>query len=313
MKFLLLLFFAFTTPLVIFLTTLLYGGVSPKVVKDELAQSNFYTNVTAYIAEMSSEDTGDEVSSEVTGIITNRFTPEYLQSKAEPAIDDTHNWITGKTQTAPVISFKDIKEDILAQNPELLTSLTDMSQEMENMPVEDAYAMESEDSSQEVDMSALTNSIAQLQKSDFTIQIGDHFKGLKQTYEVLQIALPVLIGLLLGSLVFQAVLSHEASSRLRWLGATLMITGLVGFGTVALNAFIVSALMNFQQVTNNELAALFTPTIFQVIKHFVEIFTNYQGMLSVAFLIAAALSFVASEVVKKKPVPVQKVSMAKKK
>jgi hypothetical protein len=303
MKLLLLLYFACTLPIVVLLTTVLYGGVSTTVLKKELARARIYNTFSTYISEFTIEDADDETSEQITQIIKNRFTPTYVQTKAERALDDTHAWMLGKTISSPVISFKEVKEDILAKNPELLTSLESMAEEINSESNNDEMSS----------LKKASEGFSSIAKSDFSINLGDKLTGLKSGYAALRIIHPVLVVLMLGSLILQSLLSSSALSRLKWLGATLMVAGIIGFASIISNTLLTKTIANIISSNTDQYIAMFSPIGLAIIQYFVSTYMQYQGFISIALLVAAAISFIGSEFIYKlHPTPSAKSKVKKK-
>ncbi len=200
MRILALLFFFFTTPLVIFLATIVYGGISTKVIKEEVAKSGLYKKLEF-----------------------PPLTPSYVKAKVEKAVDDSASWITGKSKVEPVISFKDLKDQFLAQNPEMIDAFS----EMENIPPQDENTDEF-GYEEEADPQAFIKDLA---KNDFTYPLKDVLSGLKFVNLIITILLPVLVILMILSVVLIIKKSKDAKSKFKWVGMTFLLSALGGFIT----------------------------------------------------------------------------------
>jgi hypothetical protein len=92
------------------------------LVKESLQKSQIYTLTSAQISEqLNSPSIDTEIPLEIASVITKQFTPVYLQEKFEKLIDDTEEWVIGKSQTPPVLSFSELKTTLHEKNPQLLT------------------------------------------------------------------------------------------------------------------------------------------------------------------------------------------------
>ena len=105
MKFFISLFFVICFPVGIFLTTILYTSDVTPLLKTDLVKNHIYNQLSNQLAKL---NTGDSNSAIISQFIQSKFTSDYLQNKVEKAMDDSDNWIKGKTNTPPTISFKDM-------------------------------------------------------------------------------------------------------------------------------------------------------------------------------------------------------------
>ncbi len=297
MKLLTLLFFTFTLPLVIFLTVLLYGPLTPVSIKSELNNASVYEKLSQTLADISSNDSEN---TELAGIITSRFTSEYIKIKTEGVIDDTSNWITGKSTTPPMLSFKELKEDIVKENPQLLTQLTDMADEMKNESA--AYADSSENTdetmNQQADMMNVSTSISQLVNSDFSFNLEKELNGIKNGYATTRIVHPILIVLLFGSILLLGVLSSSWPARLRWIGSTLISSSVVGFGILFVATHGILALTTALSDQSNEFVRLFSPIILHITTSFVSSYSLYEKSVSIVLLVIGIACIIGSTVIK---------------
>jgi hypothetical protein len=280
MKVFALLFFAVFTPVVVFLSAVLFGGISNSVVKDSLAEAKVYQRVS----ELISNSEGDDAESEaMMKIVEKRLTPEYLQDKIENTIDVSLDWITGKTSTPPTVSFKEIKEDITSKNPELLKTLEKLPEEMK-----DQEGQSEEDAKQ---MQKNMESFQSLVKSDFSLKLDSNLQGFKNFYGGIKIVLPILILLLIGSLALIKLASPSWNSFFKWLGATFLISGLMGFGVIFLSSTILTNVTQWTSGLSIELANIVAPIVLEIIKNFLGVYKNYQTWVSMGLIILGALSF----------------------
>jgi hypothetical protein len=312
MKVLLLLFFAFISPLVIFLTTVLYGGTSPDILKTELAEANIYSKVTAFLTNTSDE--GEE-NTEITDIVAANFTPEYTQSKVEDVIDTSYDWITGETTQSPSVSFPEIKQQILTQHPSLLTDIEAMAKDAEQ--TFDTTGMSEEEAVQaeqmHTQMTSQMGMMTEFVKNDFSWPLTKQLTGVKQLYSVIKLLQPILTLLLLLSLLILGLLNPTWPQRLKWTGAALFVAGIAGFMAVAFQAGIVALLTTVTQQTTNEAVTMFTPIIISIVRHFVKTYTNYQGIVSIVFFVVAALCFVIASLHKNEKPALKPVTVKTKK
>jgi hypothetical protein len=308
MKFLLAFSFALILPIVLFLTTVLYGGISNNVLKASLAESDIYQKLGSYISDVESDEEQNDTS-ELQGMIMAFLTPEYARQKTEEVIDAGYLWITDSSTGSPSVSFPEIKDQVQRQNPQLLSELTAMSEEIKSQPHPEGISGEDLESFEQMGNSA--DMLTTFVKNDFSIPLETHLRGMKQFYHLLKILQPVLLVVLLLCLILLWVLNKTISSRLQWIGAALMLSAIFGFITIALQTTLLSLLISVTTQESNELSMLFLPIAAEIMRDFVKTYTNYQGIASVVLLIISALCFVIASLNKNqkpaiKPVPVKK-------
>src|SRR6185437_5483790 len=120
MRFLITLFITLCLPLFIFLTTIVTSSDIAPLLKQDLKQNNIYGKISSQLTKLDSNDADSAV---LNSFIQKKFTTYYIQNKVDTAMDSSSDWIQGKTQTPPVISFKDVKDDLNAQYPQLLPAI----------------------------------------------------------------------------------------------------------------------------------------------------------------------------------------------
>lgn len=292
MKPLLLAFFSFTSPLLVFLATALHGGISNEVIKTELASANIYEQLLQHLASISEETEDTELQS----IIIDTFTPQYTKMKIENTIDVSYFWIIGDSREVPTISFPEIKEKLITNNPDLLAELETLA-EKTNQPVR-TEGMGPDEIIQAETLQQQTNdnlaSFTSLVKNDFTISLEKHLASAKLTYNTIKIILPILLILLLLDIILLGFLNKTWSSRLRWIGATILTGGLIGYLVIFLQNSLVVVLTDFAQENSSYGLSIFSPVIIALAQYFVETYTTYQGIISTLFLIMGVLFILLS-------------------
>jgi hypothetical protein len=312
MKLILLQLFVLIMPSTVFLTTLLYGGITTALIKEELAETHIYDTVGGYLEQMNSTDIIDSESQQFSEILSSRLTPEYLQKKTETAIDDSFVWITGKSKTPPVISLKELKDDINVQNPELLASLETFTESVDTQLVTDdtipSAEAEADTIQQNAEISETAQAINALVKNDFSIPLEDHLIWAKRIYTLLAIVHPISLVLLALTFSYMSYLAVTWPSRLKWMGAALVTGSIVGFIVILLNTFAITALTEMPVDTTYEISALLIPVAVNVTNHFIETFSQYQLVVSISFLTIAALCFIGVKITKPKTINAQVVN-----
>jgi len=290
MRFFLLLLFALATPLVILMTTLLYTDGLNTTLKRELANTKIYDKIPDFLGEGGSEDAG---SQQFDAIIKSVITPQYAQTKIETTIDDSYAWITNKSVTPPVISFKEIKTTIMEQNPSLLTDIDVFVQEAKEQSAPDP------DSQQ---MQKSIDSLASLARSDFSIKIDKQLNGAKNFYSFMRIAQPILIGLMILELFLIAKLSKSWKSRFKWLGAAFLAAGIWGFSGLILSDLAVKTVTSFTSGSSDALVKMFSPIVLQIVNLFATSYTKLQQIANVSLIVAAIIFFSAAIFTKNPPI-----------
>ena len=113
---LIILFFGITFPLSV-LTYTLNTVANSTYIKSKLREAAIYKTVAAKVPEFigtgSPEDESENLISEkaqneIKDLVKKEVTGEYLQSKAEPFIDDTFLWLARKKSDPPQVSLADL-------------------------------------------------------------------------------------------------------------------------------------------------------------------------------------------------------------
>jgi len=120
------LFFFLIAPLAI-VSYLVNSFVTPGYIKAKLVESKTYESVAntlpkivGFPEEGQEGDTGAESSlspelqKELKSFLTEEVTATYLQDKTEKVVDSTYGWFAGETETAPTISFVDLRDKMVA-------------------------------------------------------------------------------------------------------------------------------------------------------------------------------------------------------
>lgn len=293
MRILALIFFATTVPVFLFLTTILYAGISDSDIKEALATNNAYSRLSDVVQDFTIEDSTPETD-QILSIVKERLTSSYLQGKTERAVDSSYQWITKSSDTAPTISFSEIKEDVIKKNPELLTFL-------DQQPT-------SQDSEQINKMQIEFNNFV---KSDFTVNLDTYLGGVKNTYSLLRIIHPVIGLLLFASLAIIVFQNKMWDQRLKWLGATFGITGVIGFVLVGLSTITFNTLAAFALNTSHELVVVAGPIILSIASKFNDQYINLLASSSVGMFLLGAILFGATILFNRPQITTTKASKKK--
>jgi hypothetical protein len=318
MRFLAALIFFVTMPVVVFFATVIYGGINGSSIKQELVKANLYDTITGPLKTAfvgSDTDTQDPSASEITALIQNRLTQSYIQNKTETFIDDTGDWLQNKTTTPPVISFHEIKDDIIAKNPGLIDEIDKSFNEMKKQQTEQSSTDTTDGSSPDTAaMNKEMESFHNLMKSDFSIPVGRNLLPLKQAYQTIHIALPILAILLIACIAALVLLNKTSRSKLLWVSITLIISALYGFLIVFTNGAIFALAKQALVDNSNALVDSFSPIATSMLGLFDEQYKHYQFNINIIFLTVGAICFILSFILhsppaietKKKPSPKKK-------
>lgn len=304
------LFFAFIFillfPAVIFLSSIVSAPDITPILKSDLQKQHIYKELSSQIDTLESKNSD---SADINMYIHNKFTASYIRKKVETALDSSSDWISGKSPTPPAVSFKDIKNDLNTQYPQLLPAIQSAADEMKQKQSQLADSGNMQATTQNTQGTAM---LASLTKSNFTVPLTPYLSGLKNFYATVKILQPILAILLVICIVFLFILNKPWPQRFKWIGITLFISSLVGFGLAFGNVFIIQFLSKFAAHNANHIVQLASPIVLQIINHYVDVYVNYQKMASLVLLIIAAGCFVGAAVTRNTPVTVGKPTVSKK-
>lgn len=314
MKGILLLLFVFLSPLAVFLTMIVFLPHLNTTIKEELVKTHAYEKVSEQLSTLTADDAD---SAAINSILQRVLTPEYLQTKAETTIDSSYDWIVGTSSTPPVISFKDIKEDIVRQNPQLLTTIEELSKQVKDAQIAapaDAADMSNPDTQQQdAEMTKSIDQMAALAKSDFTFPLDKQLLGLKSFYTSVHIWQPILIILLLGILFLIGILSHSWKARARWIGVTLLFSAAFGYGFITLTSTITHFVTQLLGKATDTLMTTVSPIVLQVLTNLATAYTQYQTTVCIVSVCLGALCILTSFFLPTSTVPAPLMNLGKQK
>jgi hypothetical protein len=293
MKIMFLLFFVFSAPVALFLATILYGGHTRETVKKALADSPVYEQISQHFSK---EDTQVMDQNDYPYFVDKRFTAEYFRNKTESTLDDSAAWISGRSQTVPVVSFKEIKDDIQKAHPDLLTAI-EQTPTAEQLQSSD---MTEEQAAQYLDQAKQLRTFS---NNDFTVPLGQYLQSVKFVYGALKIALPIYVLILLASLVMIVLFANTIPAKCKWLGITFFLSSVLGFGAAMLYRANSDAITHLNFTDQTEFITLVTPIIVTVINHFAGVYAANQIIMSEILIALAALCFVGSFLTRKQADP----------
>lgn len=293
MKLTALFLFAIITPFFVFLTEVLYGGTEPEELKKGLAQTTVYKSISQFIINAEPEGPQDPDAAEISLLIYTRFTPEYLQTKTEKLIDDSHLWIT-KDGPPPVLSFHEIKDDLLISSPEFQTFLGQMeaTQQQRDFSGEASLNQSAGDHEMQNEM----NSFTALVQNDFSVPVGEYFNGIKTFYSVMKIIQPIIAVLLVLFLVVLYKSNDNMASRLLWIGATFITAAVFGFGMLLFNNIAVAQLAEVTMSTSQNFIAAFSPVMIQLMDLFMKSYAQVQNIVSLVLVVLGAIFIIFAKI-----------------
>ncbi len=295
MKLAILFIFAILSPFTIFVAELMYGGTTPQELKKGLAQSDVYANISDFLISVQPEGKQDDQTAFLSKQIYDRFTPAYVQEKTDKLIDDGYIWIT-KDGPSPVLSFTDIKADMLTSNPEFEEQFAQIRYLANQNQGNGEQALEQ--SSGDPTAQGNTDALTTLAQNDFTVPVGEYFLGLKTFYGIMKIVTPILIALLIGLLLVQLRINNSAKARLTWIGSSFITASAFGYGMIFFNQIAVKELLKSTLISSENFLATFAPIMLQLMNLFMQEYAKIQIYVSIGMLLIGVI-FVAIAKLKK--------------
>lgn len=280
------LFFITLFPVAIFIFALLYGGITSNVIKENLSNAQVYDLLSNKIIEqIDNPENGtptDAISIAIKSIVRDKLNGSYLKIKTEKLIDDSAFWIIGKTSTPPALSFPEIKNEINSLNPQLLPAIQQTMAEMKTEQARQAKANNEEPPAQD-------NTLQTFIENDFSFPMEKNLIIFKNTYNILQIALPVILVILLLSVIAIFFFSKGANSKFKWFGIVFVITGLNGFIIVFLGGMVMNLISEIIKQQDNQIVKYISPILSNILKYFMDHYINYQTISNIVLLISGVL------------------------
>jgi hypothetical protein len=309
LKLILIFLFAALTPLVALLVVIRTDSVTPATIKSQLIQNGIYRTLTdkldTYIDSRIQDNTANDPLVLIGPYVEKEITPAYIQAKAETLIDDTDAWLSGKSNRLPVVSFNDIRDDILSQNAGLVNQLKAMNNQ---------YAKAKPDLQEQMDEAAAKDlnatpapklpdfDINTVLNKNLNVPVGSYIRWLKPVVWLAGTGFFLCILLLVLMLWAILALSDTVKSKLRFLSLTAFFSGLAnvipfilaGGGTIAVTAALTSS---------DSIPSYVTPFLEALVKPFLLKYTALTGGLILTFGVIAIGFFIASFFGKNNPPP----------
>jgi hypothetical protein len=214
--------FLFLSPIFIFLFSLKFSGVTVSVMKEQLVKADTYTILVEDLDKAIDKavERGDENNqmTELAPVIKEIVTPQLVKQKVEKLLDDTHAWVTGKSQAVPAISFLELKDLAIAQNPAFAKEMG-ISGSKSQTPVkvnpESDYGVPSQAESSLVDLAI---------NRKLTIKIGSVFLIIKPLYQMLGNVFIILGSILLFCVIIILLAAKNVKSGIRKISLLCFLT-----------------------------------------------------------------------------------------
>lgn len=319
-KVIFILIFASLSVLFLLSSFIVFNKTDKEEIKTELRKSGVYTQsaeeLKKNLENTSENDTQDETDAMLSPVLKLVITDDYIQGKTETFIDDMNDWIINKTETPPVVSFSDIRDKLLSQNPEIKAQLEQMQKEEMAQQITDQNT-DLATNDETADQETTPIEINQLMKSDFSLPVGKNLTWLKTTYQYSKLAFPVTGVLLLLLLAGIILLSENKVSKLRWTGSTFLVS--VFWNVLPLLVIFLSSKAAVNVINDNDTIPSYAVSLVNVfIPLLADKYIKFAGIVLIVLFVISILCFVFSSVfhetpkVAAAPVPVTKIPTIRK-
>lgn len=294
------------SPLFFLSLSVRYTPITPERIKGEIMKLNLYDTAVSELQKqlnaMAEAGQSKDPFAIIEPFVKKEITPPYIREKAEKLIDDTSVWLSGGT-ASPAVSFVDLKEKLVKQNKKMIGDLEAAIAQISTNP--DGTLPALGDGGENAGMSApptfTADDFRKFMGSDFTIPVGKYLGGLKFFLNAAWYTLIISGAVLALNLLMILLVAPGLQSKLRWMGATLLITALWNIPGALLGAG--SAAMIVGVLTQNVRifsAAMAKPLVETLITPVLLTYTRFTGGAVIALLIVAIgmiiLSFVTKPV-----------------
>jgi hypothetical protein len=219
------------SPLIVIALTFHYSPISIPVVKEQLVANKVYekasTAIQTQVDTMEQDAADGDPIFFISPLIKKEITETYIQNKSETLLADIDTWIN-KNGPPPVVSFKDLKDKLVAKNSSIISQIQDALKEMERE--QESLRQAAKESGQEGDMGEVpsfsTKDFDKFLTSDWVIPVGANIGWVKtfvSVSRVMEIALLVFYVISFLCLIF---LSQTTKSKIRWISMTVFFIAL---------------------------------------------------------------------------------------
>jgi hypothetical protein len=219
------------SPLIFIVLTLHSSPISTNVIKEQLITNQVYEKASAAIqkqVDVMEEDAeyGDTIFL-ISPIIKKEITETYIQNKSETLLADIDVWIH-KNGPPPVVSFKDLKDTLIAKNSSTITQIQDAVREMESQ--QEVLKQAAIDEGQEGEGSEVPSfsfkEFDTFLASDWVVPVGANIRWMKTLVSAFRIIEIILLVCYTISFLCILLLSHTITSKLRWISVTVFLIAL---------------------------------------------------------------------------------------
>lgn len=245
--------------------------------------------------------------------IKRELTAGYIRVKTEQLIDDTESWMKGKTENSPVLSFADIKNKLTEKNYTLLSRLEAFSEELAKEKVKLRKQAENEN---DPETRAALNNLPDFDfnsfvKSDFSIPLGKHFKGLKLLYVLTQTGLFIIGFILLLALLLIYIVNTSQKQRFRWFGIVFILAFIWNAGPwLFIN--LASKLITGYVLLNNDIPAFVHPLFDTLVTPILNTYFQTGGIMLLLLLLGGICCLILSAILNRSMTQVKTDSPARK-
>lgn len=310
-KILLILIFVGLSPIFIFFLSLKLSGFSQKSIKVQLIKEGVYTNsvneLYKQINTATTENSEGDPLPLIGPFIKKEITAQYFQQKIENLIDTTSDWVIGKTNVPPILSFQDLKEKLVKQNKPLLDTLIELSREVKKQQEEAiSQAKANGENIPDQNISTQNFDIEKLIKSDFSFPLGKYLTWLKLIYFCTSTGLFILAGIMFFIFILILILSDSIKTKAGVLGIMFLLSALINlFPLLTFNT-----LLKFK--TSNQISPFVTSFINGLISPVIINYLRFIKISLIGFFMIIIISFVVF-IINPFSVPKQKSKPVKKK
>jgi hypothetical protein len=194
--------------------------------EQSLQQHSLYNYVSTALHEQINGNEGDDSLDQFGGVV-DELTPEYIQTKTEDLLNQSANWATSKTAAPPVLSFNDLRDRLMAENPAVKTqidqALADLKDHSTSLSIEGQDA-QSQQALQ--DLLQKSDNLDRLASGDWSVSLAQPLAGLPKLVQYYTIGLPIMGALLLICLIGVTLLGFTLAGKLKSVGWLLLIAGI---------------------------------------------------------------------------------------
>ena len=211
-----------------------FSGFTVNKLSHELHKEGAYVAMSTAIQDYLDQTAEHQDQSEeqhALGLVRSLVTPEYVQQKTDALLGQVADWAVDPAKPSPKISFNDIQQKLVEQNPELKQQLDQALIEIQKGQAQTNGTLPQvveDQQSQEALQDILTadDNFVSVAQGDWTFSLEKPLAGLPPAYRIYTIAFPILGVILLLCLIGVVLLARTWPSRMVWLGWTLLVAAI---------------------------------------------------------------------------------------